>query len=53
MDEPLLDVKFDTTRAQLGLGLVIFNNRYYGLPVPLIEEYRRLRESAGQATQDK
>jgi hypothetical protein len=51
--DKLLDVKFDTDRALLGIGLVIFNSRYYGLPLPLIEEYRRLRESAGQATPDK
>ena len=52
MDE-LLDVKLVTEPDLIGQGRVIYNGRYYGLPVAIIEEYKRLRENAGQATPDK
>ena len=37
-----LDVRFITEPDAVGYGRIIFNSRFYGLPMPLVLEYMRL-----------
>jgi hypothetical protein len=41
-----MDIKFVTKPDELGLGRVIVNGRYYGLPVAVVLEFQRLREES-------
>ena len=37
-------VQFITEPDESGLGRIIYNDRYYGLPVAIILDYKRLKE---------
>lgn len=39
-----LDIKFVINPDELGLGRIIVNGRYYGLPLAAVLEFQRLRD---------
>jgi hypothetical protein len=46
-----MDIKLVAKPDELGLGRVIVNGRYYGLPVAVVLEFQRLREEQARQRQ--